>query len=66
MPSTRLATSSVSSRKWVTAEPAEPTGCPAWMPPLAICALNMLARSNVCMWSHTRVQISRRDGSTPS
>jgi len=56
IPSTRLATSSVSSRKWVTADPAEPTGCPAWRPPLAIWALSMLARSNVCMCSHTRVQ----------
>ena len=58
MPSTKLATSSVSSRKWVTAEPAEPTGWPAWSPPLAIWALSMLARSSVCMWIHALVQMS--------
>ena len=58
MPSTRFATSSVSSRKWVIAEPAEPIGWPAWTPPLAICAASMLARSSVCMWIHALVQMS--------
>ncbi len=58
MPSTKLATSSVSSRKWVIAAPAEPTGRPASEPPLAICAASRFARRNVCMWIHAAVQIN--------
>ena len=57
MPSTSMATSSVSSRKWVSASPAEPTGCPASGPPLATWAVNRLARSSVCMWVHALVHV---------
>ena len=57
MPSTSMATSSASSRKWVSASPAEPTGWPASGPPLATWAVSRLARSSVCMWIHARVQV---------
>ncbi len=57
-PSTNLATSSASSRKCVTASPAEPTGWPASGPPLATWAASMFARRNVCICSQTRVQTS--------
>ena len=57
IPSTSMATSSVSSRKWVSASPAEPTGCPASGPPLATWAVNRLARSSVCMWVHALVHV---------
>ena len=49
--------SSVSSRKWVSASPADPTGCPASGPPLATCAVSRLARSSVCMWAQARVHV---------
>ncbi len=57
MPSTSMATSSVSSRKWVSASPAEPTGWPASGPPLATWAVSRLARSSVCMWIHALVHV---------
>ena len=57
MPSTNIVTSSVSSRKCVTASPDEPTGCPASGPPLATCAASRLARSSVCMWTHACVHM---------
>ena len=50
--------SSVSSRKWVSASPAEPTGCPASGPPLATCAVSRLARSSVCMCAHALVHVT--------
>ena len=56
-PSTNIVTSSTSSRKWVMASPAEPTGRPACSPPLANWAARRLARRNDCMctqaWVHT-------------
>ena len=57
IPSTSWATSSVSSRKWVSASPAEPTGWPACGPPLATCAVNKLARRNVSMCTHDLVHM---------
>ena len=58
MPSTSMAMSSVSSRKWVSASPADPTGCPASGPPLATWAVSRLARSSVCMCAQARVQVT--------
>ena len=55
IPSTNMAMSSVSSRKCVSASPAEPTGCPASGPPLATCAASRLARRNDCMCTHACV-----------
>ena len=57
-PSMNIVTSSTSSRKWVMASPAEPTGWPASGPPLAIWATNRLARSSDCMCTHALVHIS--------
>ena len=56
-PSISQVTSSTSSRKWVSASPAEPTGWPASGPPLAICALSRFARRNVCMCTHDFVHV---------
>ncbi len=49
--------SSVSSRKWVSASPAEPTGWPASGPPLATWAVSRLARRSVCMCAHALVHV---------
>ena len=53
-----IVTSSTSSRKWVMASPADPTGWPASGPPLAIWATNRLARSSDCMCTHALVHIN--------
>ena len=58
MPSTSMAMSSVSSRKWVIASPDEPTGWPASGPPLATWAVSRLARSSVCMWAQALVHVT--------